>query len=152
MAAYSARAVSQLAAQQDPRDQRKRTQTVDRRAEDGDASEAEDQIRRERAAPHATTAGIVVGIDGHRRPDPRMAPRGEQEAAGPTRPPGLTRKCRCDSVLQWYPAVSRPAPVGFIPRAKMNRILLEGVLSVARVATWATLFCMGRSAAAAEAG
>jgi hypothetical protein len=34
----------------------------------------------------------------------------------------------------------------------MNRILLEGVLSVARVATWATLFCMVRSAAAAEAG
>jgi hypothetical protein len=33
----------------------------------------------------------------------------------------------------------------------MNRILLEGVLNVAQVAAWATLFRIGGSAAAAEA-
>ena len=49
-------------------------------------------------------------------------------------PTWLTHKLLCSSGLRRYPAAAPPASVAFIQRAKMNRILLEGVLSVARVA------------------
>jgi len=65
-------------------------------------------------------------------------------------PAGWDNKSLWPNDFQRCPAAAPYSPVAFVQVTKMNRIRLEGVLGVAQVAAWATLFRIGQCGVAPE--